>query len=188
MERRHTGLMNDLIEIHTRRLSIAPVVLSEAQSLADLVTAKVSLWTAPIPWPYTIADANDWIANTSPDSRMGIRLDGKLIGMTGLPAKDGEEAGFWINERYEGQGFATEAVGGVIEFAFVQRSLDVLESVVHRDNAASRRVHEKLGFTIVDETNRYWSNKNREVPVVIFRLTARDWKAHCAQGTSLERQ
>ena len=180
--------MNDLTEIRTRRLSIAPVVLSEAQLLTDLVTAKVSHWTAPIPWPYTIADANDWIANSSPDSRMGIRLDGKLIGMTGLPAKNGEEAGFWINERYEGQGFATEAVGAVIEFAFVQRALDVLESVVHRDNVASRRVHEKLGFSIVEETDRFWPNKNREVPVVIFRLTARDWKTHRIQGTPLERQ
>ncbi len=69
-----------MTEINTSRLKILPITLEETQAVASLVTEKVSYWTSPIPWPYTIKDAEWWLNNTSPEKRLGIYLDSILIG------------------------------------------------------------------------------------------------------------
>ncbi len=93
-----------------------------------------------------------------------------MIGTTGTAIKDGDEIGFWIHEKYEGNGYATESTKAIIDYAFKNKGLNFLESSVHRDNVASRRVHEKLGFVKIDVTERFWPNKNTNVPVVLHRL------------------
>ena len=86
-----------------------------------------------------IADAEEWICATEPSKRLGIYLlpDQILIGSTSLPTTNGDEAGFWINDRYEGKGYATEAASAVVSYAFSNNGLDFLESGVHRDNLGS---------------------------------------------------
>ena len=47
-----------------------------------------------------------------------------------------------------GRGFATEAGRALIEWAFVSLAVRRIHAGVHRENARSRRVIEKLGFTL----------------------------------------
>lgn len=49
-----------------------------------------------------------------------------------------------------GRGFATEAAQASIEFTFARSDLDVLDCYLRPDNAASRRVAEKVGFRYQD--------------------------------------
>ena len=54
--------------------------------------------------------------------------------------------GYKIDKKQNGKGIATEAVGRVIEFAFIRMNLHRLEANVMPDNIASIRVLEKLKF------------------------------------------
>jgi [ribosomal protein S5]-alanine N-acetyltransferase len=174
------------MQIETKRLRIRPITLDEAPAVARLVTEKISQWTSPVPWPYTLRDAEWWISHSDPIKRLGIYLlpGPTLIGATNLPIANGDEVGFWINGQYEGQGYATEAAAAVISHVFANSELDYLESGVHRDNLGSRRVHEKLGFTITAEEQRQWPNKTAPVPVVVYRLDRFGWKPSVPAGTT----
>lgn len=170
--------------IVTKRLLLRPVRLDEAEKIASIITEKVSLWTSPIPWPYQISDAVSWISSTTDEKRLGIfLLDGEeMIGTTSMPATNGDEIGFWINEQYEGNGYATEAATAVMHHAFTNKKLDFLDSSVHRDNEGSKRVHEKLGFTVIAKEERFWPNKNAMVPVFVYRLDKNQWVGQKSQN------
>jgi RimJ/RimL family protein N-acetyltransferase len=159
-----------MLKIITPRLSIRPLRIEEAAAINNLITEKISMWTAPIPWPHNLEHAEWWINNSPAEKRLGIYRDGTLIGTTSMPSADGDEAGFWINEQYEGHGYATEATAAVIHYSFSTKNLKFLDSFVHRDNLGSRRVHEKLGFKLIGESEKFWRNRNANVPVVHFRL------------------
>lgn len=157
-------------EIGTPRLRIRTLTIAEAPAVHALITERISRWTAPIPWPHELAHAEWWLTHSSPEKRQGIYLDGTLIGTMSIPVADGEEVGFWINGRFEGQGYATEAAAAIVNHAFAVMGLNLIESMVHRDNIGSRRVHEKLGFSIIGEAESFWRNRNAHVPVVHYRL------------------
>jgi ribosomal-protein-alanine N-acetyltransferase len=54
--------------------------------------------------------------------------------------------GYWMGERYAGQGHMTAAVRGLIPFAFATLRLHRLEAACIPTNAASIRLLEKTGF------------------------------------------
>ena len=54
--------------------------------------------------------------------------------------------GYWIGKAYWGRGFATEAVGDLVRFAFEERMAEKLTGKWYFDNPASGRVLQKLGF------------------------------------------
>jgi RimJ/RimL family protein N-acetyltransferase len=58
------------------------------------------------------------------------------------------EIGWRLDSAVWGRGYATEAARAAREDAFERLRLDELISIIHPDNARSRRVAEKLGMTI----------------------------------------
>jgi RimJ/RimL family protein N-acetyltransferase len=63
------------------------------------------------------------------------------IGLAGLPDNDGKtEIGYAIDQKFEGQGIATEAVQGLSEWAFQDQELQILRAETPVDNLASQRV------------------------------------------------
>ena len=67
--------------------------------------------------------------------------------------------GYAVTREEQGNGYAREAAASVVQLAFNEMGLERLRATVLRDNAASRRVLERPGFTIKDtgvhETPRY---------------------------------
>ncbi len=53
---------------------------------------------------------------------------------------------YYLGEQYTSKGFMTEALREIIRYAFEERFVEVLSVRVFRDNRASRRLVEKLGF------------------------------------------
>jgi RimJ/RimL family protein N-acetyltransferase len=88
------------------------------------------------------------------------RKSGALIGRVGLAYHrvwpDDPEVGWLIDTRWQGQGLATEAGAACVGYGFKELNADRIGSICTAENAASRRVMEKLGFrlwrTIRDET------------------------------------
>jgi RimJ/RimL family protein N-acetyltransferase len=82
-----------------------------------------------------------------------LRETGELIGFVGLshpltlPAMAAEvEVGWRLAREHWGQGYATEGGAEAIRWAFGERGLGRLISIIDRDNHRSLRVAAKLGF------------------------------------------
>lgn len=58
------------------------------------------------------------------------------------------EIGYWIDSRYSGKGYMTEAVKGIADFAFSQLNAKRLEIRCDAKNTKSRAIPEKLGFSL----------------------------------------
>lgn len=79
----------------------------------------------------------------------GIFLNNDIIGMVSLIIeKDGNLAdlGYWLGEEYTKNGYATEAVSYVLEFAFTFLSLNKVQIKVHEDNFKSQNIPKDLAL------------------------------------------
>jgi ribosomal-protein-alanine N-acetyltransferase len=77
-----------------------------------------------------------------------------LVGFKGVPDPNGEvEIGYGIDFDYQKQGFMTEAVRKMIQWAFEQKVCHSIVAIgVDKTNPASRRVLEKAGLTVYEES------------------------------------
>ncbi len=77
-----------------------------------------------------------------------------MIGFKGCPDQNGEvEIGYGIDPAYRNLGYTTEAVRGMIRWAFGDpRCLRIIAPDTLRSNLASNRVLEKVGMQIYAET------------------------------------
>jgi ribosomal-protein-alanine N-acetyltransferase len=78
-----------------------------------------------------------------------------LAGFKGFPDAAGEaEIGYGIDPLYQNQGYMTEAVRRLIVWAFEEPACSaVTAKSVLKSNAASRRVAEKSGMSVYEETD-----------------------------------
>lgn len=84
--------------------------------------------------------------------RVAIYYDTKLVGITGLKYIDWinkkTEIMYWIDHEYSGKGITTECVNKLIDIAFNNYQLNKIIIKSSIDNAASKRIAEKCGFTL----------------------------------------
>jgi RimJ/RimL family protein N-acetyltransferase len=169
----------------TERLILRAPLLADTAVIAALANdRRIAENTARIPHPYTVADAEGFIAAvTGPASRetvFAVTLpDGDLLGMCGVggPEPDEPELGYWFGAPYWGQGYATEAARAVIDYAFSDVGHEVLHAGAHVSNPASRRVLEKCGFQWTGVRLQRVRALKSSVPVDQFRLKRRIWAA-----------
>jgi ribosomal-protein-alanine N-acetyltransferase len=115
--------------------------------------------TLRIPFPYTVADAENWFdlvekrteQNGCPVSRAIRNEADKLIGGVGLegPSLDRShraEIGYWLAKPFWGRGIMTAVVGAVCRHAVDGLRLGKITAHVFSFNDASARVLEKCGF------------------------------------------
>lgn len=113
--------------------------------------------------PFTEADALNWIQwpqgkcnDREPAQVLAIELkDGRaVIGLAGVAPKrelSGEiEVLFSVADEHQRRGYATEAAKAIVWWAFEKAGQDMLCAIVKPENAASRRVIDKLGFVYCD--------------------------------------
>ena len=81
-----------------------------------------------------------------------------LIGWCGLnrlPNTNEDEVAYLLSQPVRGQGYATEGAQASLDFGFETIGLKRIIALVHPENAASRRVAEKIGMTLLDR-KFYW--------------------------------
>lgn len=74
-----------------------------------------------------------------------------------------------LREDTWGNGYATEAVRYVVDFAFTAAGLERLEAMHHPDNPASGRVLAKAGFTRTGTSDRP-ADDGTAVPYQVYAL------------------
>ncbi|EFV73771.1 hypothetical protein HMPREF1012_00434 [Bacillus sp. BT1B_CT2] len=88
------------------------------------------------------------------DLRMHIfhKETGKFVGSTGLHRMDWKakrfEIGYWRSSEFSGQGYMTEALNGLIDFARRHVRAKRLEICCDSMNTKSRKMAERLGFEL----------------------------------------
>ncbi len=83
------------------------------------------------------------------------KATGEFIGRAGFTNPTGWpgfELGWTIAPWKQGQGFASEAARWLLDYAYNELDRAHVISLIHCDNAPSRRVAEKLGETVEGET------------------------------------
>jgi [ribosomal protein S5]-alanine N-acetyltransferase len=106
------------------------------------------------PHPYTLADAEHWIAIANADTPLAnfaIEVDGAAVGGIGLMLKEdvmrkSVEIGYWLGEEYWGRHIMTAAVRVVSDYAFATFDICRIFANVFEWNPASMRVLEKAGY------------------------------------------
>jgi ribosomal-protein-alanine N-acetyltransferase len=85
--------------------------------------------------------------------------------------------GYWMGQKFAGQGLMTEAVGLVIPFCFDTLGLHRIHAAFLPDNRASRRVLEKNGFKEEGYAESYLQIDGRWADHVLFGLTRERYEA-----------
>lgn len=80
------------------------------------------------------------------DNSSGKLIGGITLGNIRHGVAQTGQIGYWIGERYAGQGYMLEAIRLVVRYAFVTLRLHRIEAACIPDNVRSTRVLEKAGF------------------------------------------
>jgi RimJ/RimL family protein N-acetyltransferase len=140
--------------IRTERLFLRPAWEEDAPALSRAIAHEaVTRMLARVPWPYEEQDALAWIGAPRDPALPSLLITlpedgGTIIGGCGLHAADGDgpaEVGYWITPAAQGQGYAREALTGLLALARMagHRTLRGRHMV---DNPASGRVLIAAGF------------------------------------------
>jgi RimJ/RimL family protein N-acetyltransferase len=90
--------------------------------------------------------------------------DGDFVGRVGLKPLDWQvpsfSIAFWVNRKFEGKGFMTEAVKGITHFALSVCHANRLEITCDARNHRSAAVAERAGF--VYEGTLHWNRRDVE--------------------------
>jgi RimJ/RimL family protein N-acetyltransferase len=164
----------------TARLVLRAPRRGDVKAIATLVNDRhIAANTARIPHPYTVEDAEQFIAAVNKregEACFVITLDGAPIGICSVDLReDGSEIGYWLGVSYWGRGFATEAVRALIDHAFGDLEHETLISGARVNNPASRRVLEKCGFQWTGVQLSRIRAINSAAPIDRFRLDRGLW-------------
>jgi RimJ/RimL family protein N-acetyltransferase len=168
------------LTLTTARLTLRPQVPADIPAItAGLNDFEVARWLTVVPYPYTLADADEWIGRQVPvgpgHAVFAIDLPGRgMIGAVTLV----DQLGYWLDRRHHGHGYVTEASEALLDWHFAALPDDLVHSGIHTGNAASWSVQQKLGFVEAGpRVMRHVRPQNREVEHIATTLTRADFQA-----------
>ena len=169
--------------LETKRLALRAARLEDAKAVAALANdRRIAENTARIPYPYKLADAEQFIAGASKKGEAAYLVtlrDGTIVGACGLMFHydDTPEIGYWLGVPYWNKGYATEALHALIDYAFTDLTHDAVQAGARVTNPASRRVLEKCGFQWTGVGLYRINSIKSSAPIDRFRLERRIWSA-----------
>jgi ribosomal-protein-serine acetyltransferase len=156
----------------------------ELYALIDGERARLSRW---MPWPQTqtLEGTLDFIrlGRRQFDDKSGLQAaivcGGDIAGVIGFHAVSrahrSANIGYWIAEQHQGQGAVTAAVHALVEHGFTVWSLNRIEIRTAPDNARSRAVPERLGFTAEGTLREAERIDDRYLDSVVYSMLASEW-------------
>jgi RimJ/RimL family protein N-acetyltransferase len=157
-------LLDFPMPITTKMLVIQPMQSGDgAQLFAQIEQSRDSLKTW-LPWVDSVkceADSESTARTFYADFILRkafhfvICLDGQIIGGLSLSFINWTirrmNIGYWCSVNYQGKGYATEALNGLVDFAFVHLKAQKLLIVCDSENTKSIKVAERSGFALETE-------------------------------------
>ena len=143
------------VNIETPRLLLRPLVTDDSKALSEIGDDhRVAGSVLSIPVPFPEPAARDWINRgmTHPQTvalAVLVTEDDVLAGSINLvlePDHDQAEMGFWFGVTYWHRGYATEAAGALLSYAFNELALNRVHAHHMLRNPASGVVLHKIGM------------------------------------------
>lgn len=152
--------------VETARLVLRPPRAGDGPALLEAVTEslpELRRFLASLPWvaaeqtlelteTFCRNGQANFLARKDLPFLMFERSSGQLLGGTGLHRTVWEtpktEVGYWCRTSRSGQGFVSEAVGALVEYALRHIRAVRIELVTDAENQRSRRVAERCGFAL----------------------------------------
>jgi RimJ/RimL family protein N-acetyltransferase len=162
--------------IHGARIYLRALSNGDAVDLQRIAgNDRVAPMLASVTSPWPMLDVLAWIGRSQFKGPIGFRLgiclhDNSLIGTIGLGGAY-PSLMYFMDEKYAGQGYATEAGRLMVAYGFDTYDIEDLTSDVFEDNPASQRVLEKLGFVAFGRAMEHSAARVDEAPVILYRLT-----------------
>ena len=175
-------------ELTTDRLILAEFEKIPAQTWFGLIRDKaVAQTTLSLPHPCTLKDAKIWKAQQVEAIRQGRALRWSIIEkdkrdvMGGVKLSlnqrfNSAEIGYWVGEKYWGNGYAGEAASRVMDYGFKTLKLNRIEAYAMVMNKASSKILLNLGMQkegLHRQLIRRWGNY---VDVESFAILISDWE------------
>ena len=150
-------------KIETERLVIRCYKPTDAPKIQEAITQSLDHLLPWMPWAKNEPESLDAKISRlrlfrgqfdlGQDYVFGIfnKSETELIGSTGLHTdvgKNAREIGYWINVKFIGQGFATEAVTALTKVGFEIEHLERIEIRCAPDNVRSQSIPRKLGYKL----------------------------------------
>lgn len=134
--------------IETKRLRIYAASKEEMEQFIESQTIDVLklAYSEMLNGCLNNPDQWEWYAIWMIELKTGTHI-GELC-FKGLDKNGIAEIGYGINEKHQNNGYATEAVKAVLEWAFTNPNVTAIEAETEPENAASKRVLEKCGFVL----------------------------------------
>src|ERR1035437_5679268 len=177
--------------LETKRLALRAPRLEDAKTVATLDNdRRIAENTARIPHPYKMSDAEGFIAGANKAGGEAVFLitlrDGAIVGACGVVLQQDQtpELGYWLGVPYWGQGYATEALHAVIDYAFTDLAQEALQAGCRVTHPAPRRVLEKCGFQWTGVGLYRIRAIKSSAPIDRFRLERRIGSAVKGWGTT----
>lgn len=175
-------LATSRLRLRPLQLGDAPVIEATAHA-REIADAMISL-----PHPYPQDEASRYLAHVQAEREAGRSIafaiedwsDGAFLGIVELRAIEREHAqgelSFWLTPDVWGRGIMSEALQGVVHYAFVALGLNRLYAYHMLRNPSSGRVLEKNGFRqegLLRQRVRKWGQFE---DVVLWALLREDWQ------------
>lgn len=140
--------------METERLKLRPITLADAEDMYEYASKEDNTYFV-FPRHTSIDDTRHSIATyfmADPLGKFGIELkeNNKLIGTADIRVdmtKFKAEVGYVLNQTYSNQGYATEAVKKLVEFAFETLELEKVIATCDARNITSEALMKRLGMT-----------------------------------------
>lgn len=117
--------------------------------------------------------------------RWGITLceSNELIGIIDLlgfeEARSACSFAYMLGEDFWGQGYGTEAVQAVFDFAFDKMQIAVIEADHFAENPASGTVMYKAGMKNIGMVPGKYEKDGVSHDAILYRITQKDWERRC---------
>ncbi|BCB04611.1 GNAT family N-acetyltransferase [Bacillus sp. KH172YL63] len=180
-------------KIETTRLYIRPCLPGDGQEVASAISASRDALKPWLPFArneQSLEDVEAGIRESYAEfiKRSDIRLHiylketDEFIGSTGFHRIDWDvpkvEIGYWLRTEHTKKGYMIEAVRELAHFALNHLSCRRVEIRCDEQNTASRRVPEKLGFTLegILRQDHLSENGKDAGNTCVYALIPGDWK------------
>lgn len=137
---------------------LRPWIISDLESLVEHANNYhiAKFMTDDFPFPYTLEDGMHYIniiANVGNNTDFAIEINQQAVGGIGIQPQSGimkknAELGYWLGERYWGQGLITKVIPEVVDIAFEKYDITRIYARPFDTNIASQKVLEKNGFKL----------------------------------------
>ncbi|WP_300379796.1 GNAT family N-acetyltransferase [Henriciella sp.] len=162
-----------MTEIRTERFLMRPPVIDDAAAIADIISdRRIYENVASIEPSQGMEKTGRWILNAERGAQLGtdhvflVVEEGVVIATAAAHRRatsEPFEIGYWVAPAHWGRGVATEAARALVTWLEARGQAAKLVSGHFKDNPASGRVLEKLGFIVTHEAPVYCVGRGCDV-------------------------